>query len=247
MLAFGDPVYGEKQSEQTDTVRSALGSAFGESKPWELRQLPESRREVEGIAKLYSPSAVTVFLGEKAKEENVKIEGPPRSYRFVHFAVHGLLNENQPQYSGLVLSLPRSKKEKETTATDTTNQNPGVNGSTVAEDGLLQVYEIFNLRLNADLVVLSACETGLGKATKGEGIVGMTQAFLYAGTPSVAVSLWKVQDRFTSDLMVRLYRHLNNPRLNKADALRQAQLEMIRKGDFSHPYYWAGFILIGQP
>src|SRR6185503_7446121 len=104
-----------------------------------------------------------------------------------------------------------------------------------------------NLKLNADLVVLSACETGLGKETKGEGLVGLTQAFLYAGTPSLAVSLWKVQDRSTADLMVRLYRHLNDPRFNKAEALRQAQLEMIRNGDFAHPYYWAGFVLIGQP
>jgi CHAT domain-containing protein/Tfp pilus assembly protein PilF len=246
LLAFGDPAYEEKQSEDSDTVRSALDNAFGQSKPWELRQLPESRREVEGIAKLYSPSEVTIFLGEQAKEENVKVEVSPLSYRFVHFAVHGLLNENQPQYSGLVLSLPRSKKEK-ATGTDTSDENSGVGGATVVEDGLLQVYEILNLRLNADLVVLSACETGLGKATKGEGIVGMTQAFLYAGTPAVAVSLWKVQDRSTSDLMVRLYRHLKDPRLNKADALRQAQLEMIRNGDYSHPYYWAGFVMIGQP
>ena len=229
-----------------------MRGTFGESKPWELQQLPESRREVERIAKLYSPTQVSVFLGDQAREENVKVEGRPGSYRFVHFAVHGLLNENQPQYSGLVLSLSPSKKEKATTekdppASEPTDQNPSGNGSAVVEDGLLQVYEIFNLRLDVDLVVLSACETGLGKEKKGEGIVGMTQAFLYAGSPSVAVSLWKVQDRSTSDLMVRLYRHLNDPRLNRADALRQAQLEMIRKGEFAHPYYWAGFVLIGQP
>jgi CHAT domain-containing protein len=109
------------------------------------------------------------------------------------------------------------------------------------------VYEIFNLKLNADLVVLSACETGLGKETRGEGLVGLTQAFFYAGTSSLVVSLWKVQDRSTGDLMVRFYRNLNNPSLNKSQALRQAQLEMIRKGDFSHPYYWAGFVLMGKP
>jgi CHAT domain-containing protein len=110
----------------------------------------------------------------------------------------------------------------------------------------LQVFEIFNLKLNADLVVLSACETGLGKQVKGEGLVGLTRAFLYARTPSVAVSLWKVLDTSTADLMVRFYGHLKNGKRSKADALRQAQLEMIRQGQFAHPFYWAPFILVGD-
>ena len=247
LLAFGDPIYEQKGFEQTASIRSALRGGFGESKPWELKQLPESRHEVERIAKLYAPAQASVFLGESAREENVKVAGAP-GYRFVHFAVHGLLNEKQPQYSGLVLSLSRIKKEAKAEATPLSNNNTDQNNrSAVVEDGLLQVYEIFDLKLDADLVVLSACETGLGKETRGEGLVGMTQAFLYAGTPSVAVSLWKVEDKSTSDLMFRLYRHLNNPKLNRADALRRAQLEMISTGDFSHPYYWAGFVLIGQP
>ena len=253
-LAYGDPLYGKTESAQTGPVRSAVRSAFGEGKPWKLQQLPESRREVERIAKLYPREQVGVFLGEQASEENVKAADRASQYRFVHFAVHGLLNESKPQYSGLVLSLPRSQSEKtaaqEAISIPTTTLTNGVNvtdnGSRV-EDGLLQVYEIFNLKLNADLVVLSACETGLGKDVKGEGLVGLTQAFLYAGTPSLAVSLWKVQDKSTAELMVRFYRHLNDPTLSKAEALRQAQLEMIRKGDFSHPYYWAGFVLLGQP
>lgn len=247
LLAFGDPIYEQKDFEQTAPIRSALRGTFDESKPWELKQLPESRHEVERIAKLYAPAQASVFLGESAREENVKVAGGP-GYRFVHFAVHGLLNEKQPQYSGLVLSLSRINKEaKPQTASMSDGPTDQWHRSAVVEDGLLQVYEIFDLKLDTDLVVLSACETGLGKETKGEGLVGMTQAFLYAGTPSVAVSLWKVEDRSTSDLMFALYRHLNNPRLNKADALRRAQLEMISKGDFTHPYYWAGFVLIGQP
>jgi CHAT domain-containing protein len=115
-----------------------------------------------------------------------------------------------------------------------------------AEDGLLQMYEIFNMKLNADLVVLSACETGLGKDVKGEGLIGLTRAFLYAGTPSVVVSLWKVEDRSTADLMVRFYRHLKGGKLSKAEALRQAQLELIREGKFTHPYHWAPFVLVGK-
>jgi CHAT domain-containing protein len=107
------------------------------------------------------------------------------------------------------------------------------------------VYEIFNLKLNAELVVLSACETGLGKEVRGEGLIGLTRAFLYAGTPSVAVSLWKVEDRSTAELMARFYRHLKDGR-TKAGALRQAQLDLIGDKKFAHPYYWAPFVLVGE-
>ncbi|MEW6735496.1 MAG: CHAT domain-containing protein, partial [Acidobacteriota bacterium] len=141
------------------------------------------------------------------------------------FAVHGILNEEKPQFSALVLSLSQASNN---------------------EDGLLQVHEIFNLKLNTELVVLSACETGLGREINGEGLIGMTRAFFYAGATSVATSLWKVQDQSTAKLMVKLYRNLKNEKLNKAEALRQAQLELITEGDFAHPYYWAAFILVGR-
>jgi CHAT domain-containing protein len=111
---------------------------------------------------------------------------------------------------------------------------------------LLQVYEIFNLELAADLVVLSACDTGLGAMVSGEGLVGVTRAFLYAGARSVVVSLWQVDDESTPGLMVSFYRHLDQDR-DKAESLRLAKLEMIRQGRFSHPFYWAPFILIGEP
>jgi len=120
------------------------------------------------------------------------------------------------------------------------------NSSTPTEDGLLQVYEIFDLKLNAELVVLSACETGLGKQVKGEGLVGLTHAFFYAGTSSVLVSLWKVQDRSTADLMVNFYQELDAGK-NKAESLRQAKLRMIQQNRYAHPYYWAPFVLVGNP
>jgi CHAT domain-containing protein len=120
------------------------------------------------------------------------------------------------------------------------------NSSTPTEDGLLQVYEIFDLKLNAELVVLSACETGLGKQVKGEGLVGLTHAFFYAGTSSVLVSLWKVQDRSTADLMVNFYQELDAGK-NKAESLRQAKLRMIQQNRYAHPYYWAPFVLMGNP
>lgn len=240
LLAYGDPNYGNASSEQGPPARSALDPL---GNPWKLQPLPESRREVQHVARLYPAGEADVFLGEQATEENVKLGDRSSQYRFVHFAVHGLLNENKPQYSGLVLSLPNGENAKPGNLDPKNNSH----GRSDREDGLLQVYEIFNLKLNADLVVLSGCETGLGKETKGEGLVGLTQAFFYAGTPSLAVSLWKVQDRSTAELMVSFYRHLRNPSLTKSQALQRAQLEMIKSRDFAHPYYWAGFVLVGRP
>jgi CHAT domain-containing protein/Tfp pilus assembly protein PilF len=235
-LACADPVYGTNPPQETSPLRAALPSAFGESKSWKLERLQQSRREVTQIAKLYAKDEVALLVGAQANEENVKAEGRLSHYRFIHFAAHGLLNETKPQYSGLILSLPHSQE----------NPKSEIRNPKSVEDGLLQVYEIFNLKLNADLVVLSACETGLGKQVKGEGLVGLTRAFLYAGTPSVVVSLWKVLDTSTAGLMVRFYSHLKNGKRSKADALRQAKLEMIHQGQFAHPFYWAPFILVGD-
>jgi CHAT domain-containing protein len=234
-------------------------SAFGEGTPWKLRRLQYSRREVQRIARLYPQEDILLHLGEAATEENVKTEGRLSHYRFIHFAAHGLLNENKPQYSGIVLTLPQKEdprpKTQDPRPTDPaapasslheqTTKDKGQGTRDTAEDGLLQVYEIFNLKLNADMVVLSACETGLGKEVKGEGLIGLTRAFLYAGTPSVVVSLWKVEDRSTAELMTQFYRHLKDGQRSKAAALRQAQLELIRTG--VHPYFWAPFVLVGQP
>ena len=176
-------------------------------------RLAESRREVEQIAGLFPPDQVSVLMDEQATEENVKTAGRLGGFRFVHFATHGLLNEERPSYSGLILSLPGGPKaapsgdpQSERTGAQSPNRTPQSERlSRQSEDGLLQVYEVFNLKLNADLAVLSACETGLGKDVRGEGLVGLTHSFLYAGTPSVMVSLWNVQDRSTADLMVKFY------------------------------------------
>ena len=216
-IGFGDPVYEQPAERLSAATLRTAGAARLNFQP-----LPHSREEIAGIAKLFAAGDSELFFGEAASEENVKAPKRLNSYRMVHFSTHGYLNEARPKFSGLVLSLPRSELQ---------------------EDGLLSAYEIFNLKLNADLVVLSACETGLGKEVKGEGLMSLTRAFMYAGTPSVVVSLWNVNDQSAADLMIRFYRNLQTG-MTKGEALRQAQLETIRDNGF--PFFWAPFVLIGK-
>ncbi|HEU4435769.1 MAG TPA: CHAT domain-containing protein, partial [Pyrinomonadaceae bacterium] len=224
-IAFGDPVY----EQRTD---GAIASALRGGGPARvnLQPLPYSRDEISGIAKLFADDDRAVFFAEDASEENVKAPEALSHYRMVHFSTHGYVNEARPRFSGLLLSSPRNIKQQAPN-----NQSP--------EDGLLSAYEIFNLKLNADLVVLSACETGLGKEVKGEGLMSLMRAFMYAGATSVVVSLWNVNDESAADLMIRFYRHLRTG-MSKREALRQAQLETIRDNGF--PFYWAPFVLIGK-
>ncbi len=232
LVAYADPVYGEP--DEASAVGRALRSMWGELR--RLPRLPYSRQEVERIARLYPDAEVTLFLGADAREENVK-SGEPARYRFVHFATHGVLNEKQPQYSGIVLTTGATRSGSGAP------REPAMREE-ATEDGLLQVYEIFNLKLTADVVVLSACETGLGREVRGEGMVGLTRAFLYAGAQAVVVSLWKVADPATAELMMRFYRQMKAG-VGKAEALRRARLELFREGRYVHPYYWAPFVLVG--
>lgn len=227
-VAYADPNYDQ---QNIPAIAAAVRSA-GDGQQLKLGRLLNSRDEVEGIAKLFAKGEADLYLEDAAREENVKAKDRLSQYRIVHFSAHGLVNEKRPRFSGIVLSLPKVDKE-------------GKPGS--GEDGLLSAYEILNLKLNADLVVLSACQTGMGKEVKGEGMMGLMRAFMYAGTPSVVVSLWNVNDRSAADLMIRFYKHLwksGSGKLNKAEALRKAQLEVIDLG--SKPYHWAPFILVGK-
>lgn len=223
-LAFADPVYGPEGEPEEDgaLTRGGEEARSFDGLQW-LPRLQGTGQEVARIASRYRPAEVKIYQGQEANEENVKNNPLVEAAGTLHFAAHGLANEKQPELSGLSLTRTGGGEE----------------------DGLLQVYEIFNLSLRADLVVLSACETGHGKLVSGEGLVGLTRAFLYAGAPSVLVSLWRVRDNTAPDLMVGFYEGLD--RLDKAEALRQAKLAMIRKGEHAHPYHWAPFILIGKP
>lgn len=147
-------------------------------------------------------------------------------YRIVHFATHGLLDSEHPELSGLILSL--------------------VDEAGNPENGFLDLHDVYNLNLPAELVVLSACETGLGKEVNGEGLIGLTRGFMYAGAPRVVASLWKVDDRSTGELMAHFYKGMLREGLRPAAALRQAQVEMWKQERWADPYYWAAFTIQGE-
>ena len=189
-----------------------------------FQRLEYSGKEIENIASLFKKGNTDLYLRGDATEENVKREGELKKFNYVHFATHGFIDESKPDLSSLVLTQDKNSEE----------------------DGFLQATEIFNLNLNADLVVLSACQTGLGKLIRGEGMVGLTRAFMYAGTPSVLVSLWSVKDASTATLMTDFYKNLIKEKLSKTDALRKAQLSMLGNEKFAHPFYWAPFVLVGD-
>ncbi|HLJ91544.1 MAG TPA: CHAT domain-containing protein [Candidatus Angelobacter sp.] len=190
-----------------------------------LDRLPATRREAHAIIAISGPDASLLALDFDA---NRKMATSPElgQYRIIHFASHTLLNSRAPQLSGIVLSMVDETGEP--------------------QDGFLQAHEIFNLKLHADMVVLSACETALGKEIRGEGLIGLTRAFMYAGAPRVVASLWRVPDNATSELMVAFYQKMLTDRLRPAEALRQAQLALQRENRWSAPYYWAGFVLQGE-
>jgi CHAT domain-containing protein len=193
-----------------------------------ISPLPETESEVQAIFKQFDEKdkKALVQIKKNANEEFIK-SGELRKYRLIHFATHGFVNTLKPELSGLLL------------AQDTT----------INEDGILYSGEIYNLKLNADLTVLSACETGLGKIKKGEGLIGLTRALLYAGSKNIIVSLWKVADKSTSDLMIDFYKNLLEAKQEKKEfsqALQQAKLKMIDEGKYAHPFYWSPFILIGK-
>ena len=221
LLAFGDPFYGANEEDRRNTSPDIFQDFYSNSAVNFFR-LKYSGLEIQKIEAAFKPSRTDTFQRQEATEDRLKAE-PLTDYRIIHFATHGLIDDKKPARSSIILAL---------------DQNPG-------EDGFLQMREIFNLRMNADLVTLSACQTGLGQFIRGEGIEGLSRAFFYAGASSVLMSLWAVNDEATYQLMERFYRHLMGSE-TPAIALRRAKLEMIGSGVLSHPYYWAGFIVNGK-
>ncbi len=190
----------------------------------DLAPLPDAERQVRLIGELYGPERSSTYVGLEAREDRFKAEAP--RYSVLHLASHGVLDESSPFYSHIVLS-------------------PGTGGSSA--DGLLEAWELLDLRLHAELAILSACETGRGRISAGEGTVGMMWALFVAGAQATVVSQWKVEASSTTELMSAFHRGLAGQDGGKAELLRDATLEVLRNPRYAHPFYWAPFVLIGQP
>ncbi len=233
LLAFGDPVTpssgptligaASQVSEHVSKTREVAAEDYAE-RGFSLARLPYSREEILAISKLFPSSQRHVYLDAEARKETLKAEKLD-GFRYIHFASHGFLDEARPSRSGILFSRPPNS----------------------AESDVLRVDEIMRLRMNADLVTLSACSTGLGKLVNGEGILGLTRAFFYAGARNITVSLWDVNDSATATLMAAFYRNLKRG-LPKSLALREAKLSLLHGDDITwrHPYYWGAFVLVGE-
>lgn len=221
MEAQEPPSTGQAASRDIEHLPEDAAGDFARKLP----RLPFTRQEADRILSLVPDSATFKATGFKASRATA-LNPELGHYRYLHFATHGLLDSERPGLSALVLSL--------------------VDESGLPQNGFLRVNDIYNLKLPAELVVLSACRTGLGKDVKGEGLIGLTRGFMYAGAARVVVSLWSVNDQATSELMVRFYQKILRENQSPTAALRGAQLEMWRQRQWRAPYYWATFVLQGE-
>jgi CHAT domain-containing protein len=187
--------------------------------------LPHSLDEARAIMKVAPPKESMQVLDFKATRAMAM--GPELShYRFVHFATHGIVNLEHPELSGIVLSM--------------------VDESGRPQDGFLRLHDIYNLSLPVEMVVLSACDTGIGKQVKGEGLIALTRGFMYAGSARVVASLWKVDDAATAELMGQFYQEMFTNGRKPAAALQAAQSSIAKQKRWHSPYFWAGFVLQGE-
>lgn len=237
IAALADPVFDHNDQRLKQTAAS-----HDPSRTLRLQLSPELQRSAQDTGgltfeRLRSSRVEAEAIVSLARGKNLKaldfnasrataLGDDLGQYRIVHFATHGLLNSLHPELSGLVLSLVDEKGQP--------------------QDGFLRAHDVYNLKLRADLVVLSACQTALGKEVKGEGLVGLTRGFMYAGAPRVVASLWRVPSKATAELMKRFYRGMLVEKLRPAAALRAAQIGMWREKRWNEPYYWAAFVLQGE-
>ncbi|WP_236506282.1 CHAT domain-containing protein, partial [Tychonema sp. BBK16] len=209
------------ESNNLGLNRSLRASNLG----WPPNRLPFTRQEAQTILSLVPSASSSEKIDFSANRTNAT-DGSLANYQIVHFATHGIANSKNPELSGILMSMVDDK------------------GNLV--NGFLRLGDIFNLKLSANLVVLSACQTGMGQNVKGEGMVGLTRGFMYAGAQRIAVSLWNVDDEGTSVLMQKFYQKMLQQKLAPAAALRAAQMEMMQQEQWKSPYYWAAFTLQGE-
>lgn len=236
LAVFADPVFSNDDprvsiarlahSKPAEKDSSAdVSRSMRESGLTSLRRLRFSRQEADEIARLAVNDAKLEAVDFEANRK-LATSAELSQYRVVHFATHGLINNQHPELSGIVLSLVDEKGQP--------------------QNGFLRLYDLYNLKLSADLVVLSACQTALGKEIKGEGLVGLTRGFMYAGAPRVVASLWQIDDRASAEFMKRFYQGMLVQKLRPAAALRAAQISMQKDKRWNAPHYWAAFTLQGE-
>jgi CHAT domain-containing protein/Tfp pilus assembly protein PilF len=214
-----------EESAATRTLEHVSEQAADAPGKLRIARLPYTRQEATQILAV-APGAVNLRAVDFKASLATALGGELQKYRYVHFATHGYIDSEKPALSAIVLSLVNERGE--------------------SQDGFLKTQEIYNLNLPAELVVLSACQTGLGKEIKGEGLVGLTRGFMYAGASRVIVSMWNVSDKGTADLMSRLYKGMIKEGLRPTAALRAAQVELWRQKQWQSPYYWAAFVQQGE-
>ena len=217
------PVPGESIDRQL--VKATEDTGVASYGLYSVPRLPGTRREAEQIVAMVPPIEHRLAL-DFAANRHTATSAELGHYRYVHFSTHGLLNSVHPELSGLVFSL--------------------VNERGKPQDGFLRAHEIFNLKLSPEVVVLSACQTGMGQNIRGEGLLSLTRGFMYAGAPRVVVSLWGVSDLGTTELMVRFYQGMLKDGMRPAAALRAAQISLMKDESWASPYYWAPFTLQGE-
>lgn len=226
LLAFA-PVF-QKEGDETlaylETNRTFFpDSVFRSLKDGKFQPLLYSKQEVETISNLFGESQNTILLHANANEVNLK-KALQENHRFVHIASHSFANIDYPKFSGVACSIPNEEE---------------------SEDGILHVGEIYNLTINSDLVVLSSCESGMGKLLKGEGMLGLNRSFVYAGASNVVFSLWEVEDKATSEMMQYFYKEILKDK-SYSSALRNAKLKMLENKMTASPDVWGAFLLVGR-
>ncbi len=225
LTAADQPVTAEPPSANEATLHQALRDMGDGDSEIPLPRLSSSLDEAQAIVELTSAGERQVSMGFDANLERV-IGGGVNNFRIIHLATHGLFNDQHPELSGLILSRVDEQGRQ--------------------RNGFLRTDDIYGLRLNADLVVLSACRTGLGQQVTGEGVLGITRAFMYAGSRSVIASLWKVNDEATAELMKHFYSAMLKDGLPPSAALRAAKEAMWKQGRWRAPYFWAAFVMQGK-
>lgn len=241
ILAFADPIFsphderlnGQKAGNKDESLLSQFTALFRsdgdlndtDAPDKSLARLRASQREADSIAKIAGAENAKIISGEAASRESV-FAAEIADYRIIHFATHSLMNEEHPEMTGIAMSRYDKNGQQ--------------------REGFVRLNDIYDLKLSADLVVLSSCNSGIGKEIRGEGIIGLTRGFLQAGSKSVLASAWKVEDNATAELMEKFYAALLTEKLTPPQALRKAQIQMRQHPRWQSPFFWAAFTVQGE-